>query len=152
MKELIEKIKEEREKAIHSMRNDNTSKPASIKAYETVMDVRIYNKILEIINTTYISKISDGYHTFEELYFHRMVLFSIICNQNKDKAWKSKLHIDGTMYLDYFIVGINTIEGQYSYHYHMEYWDYFKDISEILTAPEWDGHEPKDITRLLSLL
>ena len=36
--------------------------------------------------------ISDGYHTFDELYYHRMILFSIICNQNKDRAWKSKLH------------------------------------------------------------
>lgn len=34
-------------------------------------------------------EISDEYHTFNELYFHRMILFSVICNQNKDKAWKS---------------------------------------------------------------
>ncbi len=32
-------------------------------------------------------EISDGYHTFDELYYHRMVLFSIICNTYKDKAW-----------------------------------------------------------------
>jgi hypothetical protein len=32
---------------------------------------------------------SDGYHTFNELYYHRMILFSVICNQNKSKAWKS---------------------------------------------------------------
>jgi hypothetical protein len=98
-----------------------------------------------------MQKVSDGYHTFSELYHHRMVLFSIICNQNKSKAWKSKLHHDGTMFDNYFIVGINTKEGQYSYHYHMECWDYFKNIDEILTAPEWDGHKPCDITRLLSL-
>lgn len=98
-----------------------------------------------------MQKVSDGYHTFSELYHHRMVLFSIICNQNKSKAWKSKLHHDGTMFDNYFIVGINTKEGQYSYHYHMECWDYFKNIDEILTAPEWDGHKPSDITRLLSL-
>jgi hypothetical protein len=98
-----------------------------------------------------MQKISDGYHTFEELYFHRMVLFSIICKQNKDKAWKSKLHIDGTMYLDYFIVGIDTPEGQYTYHYHFKHDEYFKDIKEIPNAPEWDGHKPNDITRLLSI-
>lgn len=96
-------------------------------------------------------KISDGYHTFDELYYHRMVLFSIICNQNKEKAWKSKLHHDGSMYENYFIVGIDTKNGQYSYHYHMENWDHF-NIKELEFAPEWDGHKPEDITRLFSLL
>ena len=32
-----------------------------------------------------IQKMSDGYHTFEELYHHRMMLFSVICNSNR---WK----------------------------------------------------------------
>ena len=96
--------------------------------------------------------ISDGSHTFEELYFHRMMLFSIICKSYKDKAWRSKLHEDGTMFDNYFIVGITTDEGDYTYHYHMEYWDHFGGIKEIEKAPKWDGHEPKDISRLLSLI
>lgn len=92
--------------------------------------------------------ISDGYHTFGELYHHRAVLFSIICNTYKDKAWKSKLHSDGDM----FIVGVETPEGHYTYHYHINpYWDMF-DVKELDFAPEWDGHKPKDITRLFSLL
>ena len=94
--------------------------------------------------------ISDGYHTFDELYYHRMILFSIICNQNADKAWKSKLHDDGTMYDDYFIVGITTPQGDYTYHYHIDEWDYFK-VKELEFAPKWDGHKPEDITRLLTL-
>lgn len=95
--------------------------------------------------------VTDGYHTFNELYYHRMVLFSVICNTYKDKAWKSWLHHDGTMYDDYFIVGIDTPEGQYSYHYHKDEWDMFK-VKELDKAPVWDGHEPKDITRLTSLV
>lgn len=95
-------------------------------------------------------EISDGYHTFNELYYHRMVLFSVICNQNKDLAWKSKLHSDGTMFDDYFIVGIVTKEGNFTYHYHIDHWGMF-DVEEFNLAPEWDGHEAKDITRLLSL-
>ncbi|WP_342538456.1 hypothetical protein MKY15_20645 [Sporosarcina sp. FSL K6-1540] len=94
---------------------------------------------------------SDGYHTFNELYHHRMILFSVICNQNKRRAWKSKKHDDGTMYDDYFIVGIETPEGSYTYHYHIDNWDYFK-VKQIARAPEWDGHKPEDITRLLSLV
>lgn len=96
-------------------------------------------------------EVDDGDHTFNELYYHRMVLFSIICNQNKDIAWKSWKHEDGTMYEDYFIVGIETPEGQYSYHYHKDYWDEFK-VKELSNAPKYDGHKPSDITRLKSIL
>ena len=95
--------------------------------------------------------ISDGYHTFDELYFHRMVLFSIILNQNQGISWKSKYHSDGTMYDNYFICGIETPDGQYTYHYHLDYWDNFK-VKELEYAPEYDGHKPKDIIRLYSVL
>lgn len=93
---------------------------------------------------------SDGYHTFEELYHHRMILFAVICNQNKESAWKARKHHDGTMYDDYFIVGVSTDKGDFTYHYHNDNWDYFK-VKELDFAPEWDGHKPSDITRLLSL-
>lgn len=81
---------------------------------------------------------SDGYHSFNELYYHRMMLFSVICNTYKDIAWKSWKHDDETMYDDYFIVGIDTEEGQYTYHYHKDYWDNFK-VKELEYAPIWDG-------------
>lgn len=92
---------------------------------------------------------SDGYHTFDELY-HRMVLFSVVCASYPHLTWKSKLHSDGTMFEDYFIAGIDTPEGSYTYHYHIDHWDMF--LFERDRAPEWDGHKPEDITRLLSLL
>lgn len=95
--------------------------------------------------------VSDGYHTFKELYYHRMILFLTIQKANKDISWKSKQHHDGTMFDDSFIVGIETPEGQYSYHYKLEFWDLFKDIRELDFAPKYDGHKPSDIGRLLSL-
>ena len=98
-----------------------------------------------------MGEVSDGDHTFNELYMHRTTLFNIILCQNKDKAWKSKLHDDGTMFDDYFIAGITTPEGEYTYHQHMDYWDKF-DVEERTRAPEWDGHKPEDIIRLYSLL
>lgn len=98
-----------------------------------------------------IGGISDGYHTFDELYYHRMKLFEIICNTYHAYAWKSWLHADGTMFDNYFIVGITTPEGDYSYHYHEKYWDNFK-VTEMDKAPDWDGHLPSDITRLASLI
>lgn len=95
-------------------------------------------------------QINDGFHSFTELYHHRMILFSVICNNNKQIAWKSWKHRDGTMYDDYFIVGVTTKEGDYTYHYHKDDWDRF-NVKEIPLAPEWDGHKPEDITRLLSI-
>lgn len=111
----------------------------------------IFKATYEEVDNEDTGSISDGYHTFDELYHHRMVLFSVICNTYKDKAWKSWLHADRTMYQDYFIVGITTSEGDYTYHYHKDYWNMFK-VTELDKAPEWDGHKPEDITRLLSLL
>lgn len=96
------------------------------------------------------NNISDGYHTMDELYYHRGVLFSVVCNQNSSLAWKSRKHSDGTMYDGMFIAGINTPEGQYTYHCENDLWDLF-NVKELDHAPEWDGHEPKDIVRLLSL-
>lgn len=92
-------------------------------------------------------KLSDGFHTFDELYYHRMMLFSIICNTYKDVSWKSWKHSDDTMYDDMFIVGVSLPNGDYSYHYDKEFWNKF-DVKELEKAPVWDGHKPEDITRL----
>ncbi len=95
---------------------------------------------------------SDGYHTFNELYHHRAVLFSVICNDRPGLAWKSKKHHDGTMYDGMFIVGIETPEGQATYHYDIEpYWDMFH-VKEVDSAPEWDGHTPDEAIRRIGTL
>ena len=87
---------------------------------------------------------SDGYHTFNELYHHRAVLFSVVVANHRDIAWKAKKHHDGTMYNGMFIVGIDTPWGQASYHYDIDpYWDMF-DCEEREVAPEWDGHTPDE--------
>ena len=85
---------------------------------------------------------SDGYHTFNELYHHRALLFSVIVRNYPELCWKSKKHHTGDMYEGMFIVGINTPDGQASYHYDIDpYWDMF-DCEELEFAPEWDGHTP----------
>lgn len=96
------------------------------------------------------NSVSDGAHTFGELYFHRMVMFNVIINMHKSESWKSKKHEDGTMYDGYFIVGIDTPDGQFSYHYEMQYWNIF-DCKILKNSPYWDGHTPDDVTRLFSL-
>lgn len=94
---------------------------------------------------------SDGWHTFDELYEHRTILFSLVLLAYKSKAWRSKLHADGTMFDGYFIVGVDTEEGQFSYHCQMKYWDLFDYVKELPTAPIYNDHTSKDVVRLLSL-
>lgn len=104
--------------------------------------------------------ITDGFHTFGELYHQRAVLFATILKLKKDDpifhGWKSKKHSDGKYCFDsdgkWFITGINTPAGMYTYHYETDkYWDMF-ECEELETAPEWDGHTDKDVDRLLSLI
>lgn len=113
---------------------------------------QVINAELERMRDAGITRkdISDGCHTFGELYYHRMVLFSVILNKNASIAWKAKKHHDGTMFDGYFICGIETPQGQYTYHYKLEFWDWFK-VKELEFAPEYDGHKPKDIVRLLNI-
>ena len=97
--------------------------------------------------------LSDGFHTYNDLYYQRCILFATICNMNKDISWKSKKHSDGKKCFDsddWFIVGIDTPEGSYTYHYEMKYWNLF-NVQELEKGKEWDGHTEKDVTRLFSL-
>lgn len=95
---------------------------------------------------------SDGYHTFDELYDHRAKLFSVIVRDHRELAWKSRLHHDGTMYDGMFIVGVETPQGQATYHYDVDhYWGLF-DCKELDRAPERDGHTPHQaIDRIAAL-
>ena len=104
---------------------------------------RALNRLADLIEPEPIDgETSDGYHTFNELYHHRAVLFSVIVRSCPDMCWKSKKHHAGDMYEGMFIVGIDTLDGQASYHYDIDpYWDMF-DCEELEFAPEWDGHTP----------
>lgn len=103
----------------------------------------VVNSLADLIEPQPIDgNTSDGYHTFNELYHHRAVLFSVIVENFAARAWKSKLHADGTMYEGMFIVGIETPDGQATYHYDVvPYWNLFR-CKEVDRAPEWDGHTP----------
>jgi hypothetical protein len=99
-----------------------------------------------------IGDFSDGFHTFNELYHQRAILFAVIVNQNKSISWKSYKHENGELCFGggWFIVGIDTPEGSYTYHYENKYWDMF-DCQELEHGKHWDGHTDKDVTRLLSI-
>ena len=99
-----------------------------------------------------IGDFSDGYHTFNDLYYQRAVLFAAIVNQNKDISWKSYRHENGELCFGggWFIVGIDTPKGSYTYHYNNKYWNLF-ECEELILSKHWDGHTDKDVERLLTL-
>lgn len=110
------------------------------------------NEICKVAHIDDINDLSDGYHTFKQLYYQRMMLFAVLVKQNRDKAWKSLRHEDGELCFGggWFIVGIDTPKGSYTYHYEDNYFSLF-DCVELERGKHWDGHTEKDVTRLLSL-
>lgn len=109
------------------------------------------NKMSEKIST---KEISDGHHTFGELYKHRIMLFCTLCNLMPEISWKSKKHFDednDPMFNDNFIAGINTPEGVATYHIKLKYWEMF-NVPELERAPRFDLYNSDDvINRILSL-
>lgn len=116
-------------------------------------DKLTHENICKAYNIPDIGEFSDGYHTFNGLYKQRMILFAVLVKTYKDRAWKSWKHEDG---LDcfgggWFIVGIDTPDGTYTYHYEAKDWDRF-DCQILEKAKHWDGHDEFDVERLFSLV
>ena len=105
--------------------------------------------------------VSDGYHTFGELYEHRIVLYIQLCkmhlkleklNQASIKVWKSKRHSDGSEWDGWFILGLGTVKGkQITYHLPISKWNDIQCI-EFTKAPTWDGHSSNDVLERLKKL
>ena len=102
-----------------------------------------------------MGEVSDGYHTFNELYEYRLLynasMFNELAKQNLYDVHKSKRHSDGEVPFgdsNWFIVMAELPTGQISNHYEMKDWDLF-DIPEKEIANEWDGHTPKDVAERL---
>ena len=106
---------------------------------------KINNDIKEYKDRTKNSAddISDGYHTFGDLYKHRTYLLALAMI-HLPYAWKARKHEDGTMFDGMFVVGFPTPNGMVTYHCDNEYWNDFK-IPEIPHAPHFDGYSDADV-------
>lgn len=105
-------------------------------------------------------EVSDGYHTFNELYEHRFLLFcgmaAIAFSKGRQYCWKSKTHwIDGELqpvWDGWFVAGIElqcaSGPKMITYHLPLEYWDLFDGI-EREQAPPHDGHTSQDVIERL---
>lgn len=106
---------------------------------------------------TNTGEISDGYHTFNELYEHRHALFIRLCHvldrcstKTSSRVWKSRAHADGSMLPGWFIMGIDDQPGeQISYHLPERLWSDAWFAKPLDRAPEWDGHTSADVVKRL---
>jgi hypothetical protein len=96
-------------------------------------------------------QVSDGYHTFNELYEHRCSLFLALMNAIPEVAWISTLHDDGSNFDDWFIAGMNLSSGTVTYHLPARMWSLAcKTGAKILErAPKFDGHTSADVIKRL---
>lgn len=99
-------------------------------------------------------EISDGYHTFNELYEHRHLLFLTILAAYPEEAWISKLHEDGTMFDGgWFIAAWHPPAGQISYHLPIRLWPVAIKTGAIVLerGRKWDGHTPSDALQRIQM-
>lgn len=103
--------------------------------------------------------ISDGYHTFGELYEHRITLWIALCRLISNKfvtnipVWRTLLHSDGSKFEGWFVLGVGVFSGeQMTYHLPISKWDECDFANTFDKAPEWDGHTSKQVLERISKL
>lgn len=101
-----------------------------------------------------VGEVSDGYHTFNELYEHRCALFLALMKSMPNISWFSPLHEDGTFMEGWFIAGIRTPNGDISYHLPNSLLPLagLTGAVRLDRAPRWDGHTSADVIHRLHLL
>ncbi len=100
--------------------------------------------------------LSDGHHTFRELYRYRLLYNAALFNEwgklGLYDVHKSRLHHDGKLPFGdhkWFIVVAELPTGQISNHYRVDDWDLFhieaRDLPNV-----YDGHTPAVVSHRLT--
>ena len=128
-------------------------------SYPIIKQLQLIQKEITNLPDHFIGNISDGYHSFNELYEFRKIynalLFNEWHNQNKYEVYKSKKHFDGIDCFDggWFIVVAILPTGQISNHYKNEDWELFKIPEYEKSKYEFDNHSSNDVLiRLKSII
>jgi len=93
--------------------------------------------------------VSDGYHTFGELYEHRFELFVALMLTNPEISFRASLNADGNQYPGWFVAWMNLPNGQISYHLPERYWDRLASLVTHERCPGYDGHTSQDVIERL---
>jgi hypothetical protein len=98
-----------------------------------------------------LSQLSDGYHTFADLYEHRHALCLALMRAMPEHCWYSWRHSDGERCFggnDWFIIGIEPPGGNsVTYHLPAELYPAARATGavELEKARPWDGHSAADV-------
>ena len=112
---------------------------------------RLINWLIKKFNLN----VSDGYHTFEELYEFRMLYNAAFFKHlfySNFPVHKSFRHYDGELCFGggWFIVVAELPTGIISNHYESKYWDLFHVPSFHKSITPFDGHTPQDVVERLT--
>lgn len=104
-------------------------------------------------------QVSDGFHTFDELYQFRMLYNAALFNEwaqaGKYYVHKSRQHHDGDKCFGggWFIVVAVLPDGQITNHYEDRHWGIFNIPEYPKALFEYDGHTAEDTaSRLRSMI
>lgn len=97
-------------------------------------------------------QISDGYHTFDELYEHRCLLLFALMKSHPDISWISNRHEDGSCLDGWSIIGMQLPTGDITYHIPDRFWSLANKTGAkfLCNAPPWDGHTSADVAARLT--
>lgn len=119
------------------------------------MNIQDINEEIKGVDT---NQISDGYHTFGELYEHRIALYiallkGLVYQPEVYYIWRSRKHSDGSEWPSWFILGLDTRPGmQITYHIPAYLWEECAFANTLDKAPEWDGHTSSDVLERIKKL
>lgn len=136
---------------VHQLLVNTVSRPteSTEKAIELA---HMVSAAFAAIDAPEMGEVSDGYHTFNELYAHRVNLFAALMRAHVDKSWWSDTHHDGSVWDGWIIAGIDTPTGTATYHLPVSAVDQLWNITRQARGKEWDGHTSADVLyRLKSL-
>jgi hypothetical protein len=132
--------------------------------YEDQLSVKAVNNIIQSNKKVQkeefnIGQISDGYHTFDELYEHRIELWITVCKlistdpYSNLNPWKTTVHSDGSVWNGWFLLGIEKEPGkQITYHLPMSRWEECFFAETLDKAPLYDNHSSNDVLQRLKTL
>ena len=135
--------------------------------------IKAINEAISLVDS---NKVSDGYHTFGELYEFRKLYNAALFNEWAHDAMNPKPDKDGFYHLSvkkpkydvhkswrhndgelcfrggWFIVVAMLPTGQITNHYEEKDWDLFKIPEKQRAMFEYDGHTAQDVVKRMECL
>ena len=100
-----------------------------------------------------VGEITDGSHSFTELYAHRCSLFVALMLNAAVPVWRAHANADGSKYEGWFLAGMELVPGtMITYHLPQHMWTWL-DVDRVTTldvGPPWDGHTSDDVIKRLA--